>query len=131
MKDKESNNFKFLVTLSNTTGRMAKGELEKNKIPVKVVSTGTNIPWATINAGAGSPQIFMPLIPVDIYVPENRVRESREIIERFGWDREEVKLPKTQSWQKIWAALLILVFLFFFISGIIMLISTILGFLNE
>jgi hypothetical protein len=127
MSNKQSTDFRFLITLSNVTGKMARGELERRGVPVKTMSAGTNVSWNVLRAGADSPEIFMPGNPLDIYVPENRIKESKEVIESFGWDQEKIEIPKARVWQKIWAVIILILFLIIFISTIIMLLKNFSG----
>ena len=111
MNDKKSSDFKRLITLQSWKAEMAKAELEKKGIPVKDMSRGSGVSWREIRGGAPSPGIFMPAFPIDIYVPENRLKESKEIINKFGWTEDETEIPKTRPWQKIAAIIVLLTFL--------------------
>ncbi len=122
MENKESTDFKFLITLSNLVAKMAKGELERRGIPVKIRSAGTNVSWDELQGGGVSPEIFMPAYPIDIYVPENRLQESKEIIDQFGWGEDKIGIPKTRPWQKIFAVIVILFFLFSIVSSLMSII---------
>ncbi len=115
----KSTDFSFLITLSSMIGSMAKVELEKKGIPVKTTSSGTNISWNEIRAGASSPEVFMPAIPIDIYVPGNRFKESKKILQSFGWDKEDIEKFEPKKWQKIWAIILLLIYLIFVTNMII------------
>ncbi len=119
----KSTDFKFLITLSGVTGAMAKGELERKGIPVKTTSSGTNVSWNVLRAGASSPEIFMPARPIDIYVPANKIESSKEIIESFGWDQEDIEIPRVRIWQRIWAAIILIIFLIIFIQILLMFIK--------
>ncbi len=123
MNNKNSKDFKRLITLQSWKAKMAKMELEKRNIPVKGMSQGTGVSWSEIRAGAPSPQIFMPALPVDIYVPGNRLEESRKIMEKFGWTEDETEFPKIHLWQKIAAIIVLLIILLWAVNAVISIIS--------
>ena len=106
----EKTAFKHLITLQNWKAKMVKAELEKQGIPVKIMSQGTGVSWDEILGGGVSPEIFMPAFPLDIYVPENRMERSKETLVKLNITGDEREIPKTKLWQKICAAVVLLIF---------------------
>lgn len=95
---------------------MAVAELNKRGIPVKKVTHGTIISWDEIQGGGPSPHIFMPPFPRDIYVPEFQLQKGRDILSQFGWTQDELTLPKIRTWQRVAAAIALLLMILGFIS---------------
>ena len=80
---------------------MLKVELSKRGIPFRVTIHGSK---ASPRSDRGSKGIFSQ----DIYVPENKYEESREILYGLGWTKNEVEVPKKPAWLKIYAFIIII-----------------------
>jgi len=106
--EEKNTDFKILITLPSWKTKIVEAELSKKNIFSKIVDHGTNISWKQLRGGGSSSEIFMPAFPRDIYVPENRLNQSRGVLQYLGFTENEIVFPKVRKWQKILAIIAIL-----------------------
>ena len=98
MEEKLSTDFKFLIRLPPWKNELLKRELIKRKIMVKTSGTG-NISGSAFGSSYSG---------LDIYVPENKLQESKEILAHFGWVENEMVYSKPNIWFRIYAFIIII-----------------------
>ena len=121
---REDTSFKIFTTLPLWQANILKGELYKKSIASKIVDHGTNISWETLRGGAPSGNILIPSLPKDVYIPVYKLDEARRVLDSLRFDEYNESYPKVSRWQKIFAMILLLTFLFISVLVIIILLTS-------
>jgi hypothetical protein len=114
-QSKTSNDFRVVISLPAWKARMVRQELYKQGIPSKITTHGTGVSWDEVRGGGMSPDIFMPPFPRDVYVPESQLKKTKDILTGLGIEKSELDMPRIRTWQRIWAAVALILILSIFL----------------